>query len=80
MKEIIIGKVIRATDIDEEVPFFVENIKQICFNPFADTKYEYSVKISTFLSDDDIYLSITKEKYEYLMKKFGANNDEWQRI
>lgn len=75
-KEIVIGKVIRITDIEEEVPFFVEDIKQLCFNPFADTKYKYSVLISTFLTVDDVRLSITQEKYEYLMEKLGANDDE----
>ena len=75
-KEIVIGKTIRVTDIEEEVPFFVENIKQLCFNPFESDEYKYSVLISTFSSDDDVLLSITHEKYEYLMEKLGANDDE----
>ncbi|MCO6530445.1 hypothetical protein [Lactobacillus sp.] len=69
-KEIVIGKTIRVTDIEEEVPFFVENIKQLCFNPFESDEYKYSVLISTFLSDNDVLLSITQEQYEYLMEKF----------
>lgn len=77
-KEIVIGKgkTFRRFDKDFEVPFFVEDIKQFCFDPFADTKYKYSVLISTFLTDDDVRLSITQEKYEYLMDKLGANDDE----
>lgn len=75
-KEIIVGKVIRVTDIEEEVPFFVENIKQLCFNPSSATKYKYSVLISTFLTDDDVRLSITQEKYKYLMEKLGAVDDD----
>lgn len=69
-KEIIIGKTFRKFSAEHEVPFFVEDIKQLCFKPFADTKYKYSVLISTFLTDGDVRLSITQEQYEYLMEKF----------
>ena len=74
-KEIVIGKTFRF-DKDFEVPFFVKDIKQLCFNPFADTEYKYSVLVNTILSDEDVNLLISKEKYEYLMDKLGANDDE----
>lgn len=75
-KEIVIGKAFGRFGTGHEVPFFVEDIKQLCFNPFADTEYKYSVLVNTILSDEDVNLLISKEKYEYLMDKLGANDDE----
>lgn len=75
-KEIIIGKTFRKFSAEHEVPFFVEDIKQLCFNPFESDEYKYSVMIKTVLSDEDVNLLISKEQYEYLMEKLGANDDE----
>lgn len=75
-KEIVIGKAFGRFGAEHEVPFFVKDIKQLCFNPFADTEYKYSVLVNTILSDEDVNLLISKEKYEYLMEKLGANDDE----
>ena len=75
-KEIVIGKAFGRFGTEHEVPFFVKDIKQLCFNPFADTEYKYSVLVNTILSDEDVNLLISKEKYEYLMDKLGANDDE----
>lgn len=76
-KEIVIGKTFRRfDDKDFEVPFFVKDIRQLCFNPFANTEYKYSVSVNAILSDEDVNLLISKEKYEYLMDKLGANDDE----
>ena len=66
----------RFDDKDFEVPFFVKDIRQLCFNPFANTEYKYSVSVNAVLSDEDVNLLISKEKYEYLMDKLGANDDE----
>lgn len=74
-KEIVIGKAFGRFGTEHEVPFFVKDIKQLCFNPFADTEYKYSVLVNTILSDEDVNLLISKEKYEYLMEKLGANED-----
>lgn len=74
-KEIVIGKAF-GFDKDFEVPFFVKDIKQLCFNPFANTEYKYSVLVNAILSDEDVNLLISKEKYEYLMEKLGANDDD----
>lgn len=74
-KEIVIGKAFGRFGTEHEVPFFVKDIKQLCFNPFADTEYKYSVLVNTILSDEDVNLLISKEKYEYLMDKLGANED-----
>lgn len=76
-KEIIIGKT--RDDIfakSREVPFFVKDIKQLCFNPFESDIYKYSVIIKTPLSDDNETIFITKEKYEYLLEKLGVNEDD----
>lgn len=70
-KEIIVGKT-----FGKDVPFFVKDIKQLCFNPFADTEHKYSVLVNTFSSDEDANLYISKEQYEYLMEKLGANDDD----
>lgn len=75
-KEIVIGKAFGRFGTEHEVPFFVKDIKQLCFNPFADTEYKYSVSVNAILSDEDVNLLISKEKYEYLMDKLGANDDE----
>lgn len=75
-KEIVIGRAFGRFGTEHEVPFFVKDIKQLCFNPFADTEYKYSVLVNTILSDEDVNLLISKEKYEYLMDKLGANDDE----
>ena len=75
-KKIVIGKAFGRFGTEHEVPFFVKDIKQLCFNPFADTEYKYSVLVNTILSDEDVNLLISKEKYEYLMDKLGANDDE----
>ena len=70
-KEIIIGK-----NFGRDVPFFVKDIKQLCFNPFADIGHKYSVLVNTFSSDEDANLYISKEQCEYLMEKLGANDEE----
>lgn len=76
-KEIIIGKINNIAFVrDTEVPFFVKDIKQLCFNPFESSEYQYSVLINTVLSDENAQVLITKEKYEYLMEKLGANEDD----
>ncbi|MCX8721427.1 MULTISPECIES: hypothetical protein [unclassified Lactobacillus] len=75
-KEIVIGRAFGRFGTEHEVPFFVKDIKQLCFNPFADTEYKYSVLVNTILSDEDVNLLISKEKYEYLMEKLGANDDD----
>lgn len=75
-KEIVIGKSIGRYSGEHEVPFFVKDIIHLCFNPFANNEYKYSVIIKTILSDEDVNLLISKEKYEYLMDKLGANDDE----
>lgn len=75
-KEIVIGKAFGRFGTEHEVPFFVKDIKQLCFNPFANTEYKYSVLVNTILSDEDVNLLISKEKYEYLMDKLGANDDD----
>lgn len=75
-KEIVIGRAFGRFGTEHEVPFFVKDIKQLCFNPFADTEYKYSVLVNTILSDEDVNLLISKEKYEYLMDKLGANDDD----
>lgn len=74
-KEIIIGKVFGSFGPKYEVPFFVKNIRQLCFNPFESDIYKYSAIIKTPLSDDNETIFITKEKYEYLLEKLGANED-----
>lgn len=75
-KEIVIGKAFGRFSGEYEVPFFVKDIRQLCFNPFESDEYKYSVMIKTVLSDEDVDLLISKEKYEYLMEKLGANDDE----
>lgn len=75
-KEIVIGKTFGSFGSKYEVPFFVKNIRQLCFNPFESDIYKYSVIIKTPLSDDNETIFITKEKYEYLLEKLGANEDE----
>lgn len=75
-KEIVIGKAFGSFCGEHEVPFFVKDIKQLCFNPFESDEYKYSVLVNTILSDEDVNLLISKEKYEYLMDKLGANDDE----
>lgn len=75
-KEIVIGKAFGRFSGEYEVPFFVKDIRQLCFNPFANTEYKYSVSVNAILSDEDVNLLISKEKYEYLMDKLGANDDE----
>lgn len=75
-KEIVIGKAFGRFGAEHEVPFFVEDIKQLCFNPFESDEYKYSVMIKTVLSDENFYINISKEKYEYLMAKLGANDEE----
>lgn len=74
-KEIVIGKTFGSFGSKYEVPFFVKNIRQLCFNPFESDIYKYSVIIKTPLSDDNETIFITKEKYEYLLEKLGANED-----
>lgn len=54
----------------------LEDLVQNMRFPFADTEYKYSVLVNTILSDEDVNLLISKEKYEYLMDKLGANDDE----
>lgn len=76
-KEIIVGKIDnRLFTKDLEVPFFVRDIRQLYFSPYEDTEHMYSVLISTALKDDTASLFISKEQYEYLMEKLGANDDE----
>lgn len=77
-KEIVIGKAFGRFSGEYEVPFFVRDIRQLCFNPFENDEYKYSVMIKTVLSDENenLLINITKEKYEYLMEKLGANDDE----
>ena len=75
-KEIVIGKAFGRFGAEHEVPFFVKNIRQLCFNPFGSDEYKYSVMIKTVLSDENFYINISKEKYEYLMDKLEANDDE----
>lgn len=70
-KEIIIGK-----KFGRDVPFFVKDIKQLCFNPFADTEHKYSALVNTLSLDEDANLYISKEQYECLMEKLGANDEE----
>lgn len=76
-KEIIVGKTNNRMYMgNTEIPFFVGDIKQLCFNPYENTEYKYSVLINTALTDENAILFITKEKYDYLQKKLGANDDE----
>lgn len=75
-KEIVIGKTFGSFGSKYEVPFFVKNIRQLCFNPFESDIYKYSVSVNAILSDEDVNLLISKEKYEYLMDKLGANDEE----
>lgn len=77
-KEIVIGRAFGRFGTEHEVPFFVKDIRQLCFNPFESDEYKYSVMIKTVLSDENenFYINISKEKYEYLMDKLGANDDE----
>lgn len=76
-KEIIIGKTINTMYMgNKEIPFFVSDIRQLCFEPYEDTKYKHSVLINTALTDGNAQVLITKEQYEYLQEKLGANEDE----
>lgn len=59
-----------------EVPFFVGDIRQLCFNPYKNAERKYSVLISTALTDENASLFITKEQYDYLQNKLGANDDD----
>lgn len=70
-KEIIIGKI-----FGNDVPFFVQDIKQLCFNPFADTEHKYSALVNTLSLDEDANLYISKKQYECLMEKLGAKDDD----
>lgn len=59
-KEIIVGKSDNRLYMRSlEVPFFVGDIRQLCFNPYENAS-----------------LFITKEQYDYLQNKLGANDDE----
>lgn len=82
MKEIIIGKIQRgARFLFCEIPFFVSDIRQLCFNPYEESKYKYSVIIYPEFTNQHKTIYISKEQYEYLQEKLGANDDdEWQRI
>lgn len=42
-KEIVIGKAFGSFCGEHEVPFFVKDIRQLCFNPFESDEYKYSV-------------------------------------
>lgn len=76
-KEIIIGKINNIAFVrDTEVPFFVKDIKQLCFYPFASDEYKYLVIINMVILDEDVNIYITKEQYDYLQEKLGANDDE----
>lgn len=76
-KEIIIGKIQRgARFLFCEIPFFVSDIRQLCFNPYKENKYKYSVIIHLAFTNKDETIYISKEQYEYLMEKLGANEDE----
>ena len=68
-KEIVIGKAFGRFSGEYEVHFFEKDIMQLCFNPFPNTEYKYSVMIQKVLSDENenFYINISKEKYEYLM-------------
>ena len=58
-KEIVIGKAFGRFGTEHEVPFFVKDIKQLCFNPFESDEYKYSVLVNTILSDEDVNLLIS---------------------
>ncbi|WP_294836357.1 hypothetical protein [uncultured Lactobacillus sp.] len=76
-KEIIVGKSFSTMYMgNREIPFFVSDITQLCFEPYEGTNYKYSVSINTALTKGDVQVLITKEQYEYLMEKLGANEDE----
>lgn len=48
----------------------VSDITKLCFEPYEDTNYKYSVSINTALTKGDVQVLITKEQYEYLMEKY----------
>lgn len=74
-KEIIVGKADNRLYMRGlEVPFFVKDIRQLCFNPYENTEHKYSVLISTSLIDKTASLFISKKEYEYLQEKLGAND------
>lgn len=76
-KEIIIGKAQRGDSFSlHEMPFFVMDIRQLCFRPYENGKYRYSVFIYSAFSDSNETIFINKEQYEYLQEKLGANDDE----
>lgn len=80
-KEIIIGKAQRGDSFSlHEMPFFVMDIRQLCFRPYENGKYRYSVVIYSAFSDSNETIFISKETYDYLQNKLGANEDELQRV
>lgn len=74
-KEVIVGKIFpcRYTSVTKEIKFYVKDVRQLCFNPYATPIYRYAVayeKSTTKLFYETA--GITKEQYEYLMKKLGG--------
>lgn len=76
-KEVIIGKTQRGDSFSLcEIPFFVIDIRQLCFKPYEEDKYKYSVIIYSAFTNEDETIYISKEQYDYLQEKLGANDDE----
>lgn len=80
-KEIVIGKTMGNTNGSismgfYEIPFFVKDIKKLCFEPCVAPQFKYSVVIISALPDEYLDVFITKKQYEYLQEKLGANDEE----
>lgn len=81
-KEIIVGETMGNTNGRRisrgfyEIPFFVKDIKKLCFEPCVASQFKYSVVIISAEPDEYLDVYITKKQYEYLMEKLGANEDE----
>lgn len=74
-KEIIIGRMyLKGYSPYRKIPFYMADIRQLCFSPNSSHKLKYSVLINTPLSDENDEIYITKEQYENLQEKLGAND------
>lgn len=61
---------------EEKVSFCTKSIVQLNFNLQTDEEHRYSVLVYTSVYEPDTAVFISKETYEHLLNKLGANEDE----
>lgn len=61
---------------EEEVSFCIKNIIQLSLNLQTDEEHRYSVLVDESIYEPVKTILISKETYDYLQNKLGANDDE----